>query len=294
MSKIAAIYVRVSTTDKGQDTAMQVSSCVELCKNRGWEYQVFEDKMSGRTSNRPEYQRMLELISAGAIHAVVAYKLDRVARSTQELMNVGKFLEEKECDLVMTTQSEIDTSRALGRLLFRLLAVLAEFESDLISERTKDGIAEKKKSGSVFGGDRKSAKFLAKKIEPYLGKWSLRVIREQLRQKRDMFYAALEHIESQRGELITDDTDERYIKNSPNFNLKRVDESGAYLDIDDPKRVLSLETVASVELEKAAKFFTHMESIGQLRNFVIVSIRSVPDRYAEIEIGDLFNLEKAV
>jgi len=282
--KIAAIYVRVSTSDKGQDTAMQVSSCLDLCKNRNWEYQIFEDKMSGRNSNRPEYRRMLELIGAGAVHAVVAYKLDRIARSTQELINIGKFLEEKDCDLVITTQSEIDTSRALGRLLFRLLAVLAEFESDLISERTRDGIAEKKKSGAVFGGDRKSAKYLSKKIEPYLGRWSLRVIREQLRQKRDLFYAALELIESQRGELITDDTDERYSANCPNFSLKRVDESGLFLNTDDPKRLLYLENVASIELDKAAKFFVHLESTGQLENFIRFAISKVPDRHAEIDI----------
>lgn len=267
---------------------MQISSCVALCKSRNLEYQVFEDRMSGRKSNRPEYQRMLELISAGAISAVVAYKLDRLARSTQDLMNLGKFLEEKNCDLIITTQSEIDTSRALGRLLFRLLAVLAEFESDLISERTKDGIAEKRKSGSTFGGDRKSIKFLSQKVEPYIGKWSLRVIREQLRLKRDQFYEAIEYLESKRAEFITDDTDERYSRSCPDFALKRVDKDGIFLNIDDPKRLLSLTEVANVELDKAAKFFGHIDSVDQLKNFVKVSLLKVPDRHFALEFDNLF------
>lgn len=148
-------YARVSTLEQNLD--MQK----DALKKAGCEM-IFEEKVSTRKANRPERERMMNILRPG--DTIVIWKLDRYARSTIELTNLVKILEEKQVD-ILSLNDPIDTSNATGRLLFNIMASLAEFERDIIRERTKAGLAAARARGRTGGrpkGLSKEAKAIAK------------------------------------------------------------------------------------------------------------------------------------
>jgi DNA invertase Pin-like site-specific DNA recombinase len=134
-------YSRVSTTD--QDTAAQVMRLEAAGCQR-----IFEETISSRVEHRPQLQACLEYLREG--DALVAVRLDRLARSTRELLEIAQGLESRGIDLVVLNQA-IDTSTPAGKLMFAVLAAIAQFERDLIRERTLDGLARAKAQGKVGG-----------------------------------------------------------------------------------------------------------------------------------------------
>jgi DNA invertase Pin-like site-specific DNA recombinase len=134
-------YSRVSTTD--QDTAAQVMRLEAAGCQR-----IFEETISSRVEYRPQLQACLEYLREG--DALVAVRLDRLARSTRELLEIAQGLESRGVDLVVLDQA-IDTSTPAGKLMFAVLAAIAQFERDLIRERTLDGLARAKAQGKVGG-----------------------------------------------------------------------------------------------------------------------------------------------
>lgn len=134
-------YGRVSTTD--QDTAAQVMRLGEAGCQR-----IFTETISSRVEHRPQLVACLEYLRQG--DALVAVRLDRLARSTRELLEIAQGLENRGIDLVVLDQS-IDTSTPAGKLMFAVLAAIAQFERDLIRERTLDGLARAKAQGKVGG-----------------------------------------------------------------------------------------------------------------------------------------------
>jgi site-specific DNA recombinase len=102
-----------------------------------------------RADNRPELQAVLEACcSEGGL--LVVYSLSRLARSTADTLEIAGRLEAAGADLVSLSE-KIDTSSAAGKMLFRLLAVLNEFERDLVSERTKAALSHKRRKGERTG-----------------------------------------------------------------------------------------------------------------------------------------------
>lgn len=251
---------------------MQRDACVKFCAYRGLEnIEFFEDRKSGRKSNRPAFQRMFGLIMAGKIKFVVAYKLDRLSRSAQDLLRFANVCREFECDFAFATQPEMDTSSSMGKFLFTVLSAFAEFESEMISERTRDGMAQKKREGKSFGGDRKSVSYNAERIKPYLFRerpWSLRKIRETLCMKRDAFYRTIAWLEEQSDGIITDYSDERYTAAARPFKYKRVDKSGSYLDREDPRRLLVERERHEIALRQVANFFGYLKEKDLVEDFV--------------------------
>ncbi|MCP9891938.1 recombinase family protein [Cyanobium sp. Aljojuca 7D2] len=134
-------YSRVSTTD--QDTAAQVMRLEAAGCQR-----IFEETISSRVEHRPQLQACLEYLREG--DALVTVRLDRLARSTRELLEIAQGLESRGIDLVVLDQA-IDTSTPAGKLMFAVLAAIAQFERDLIRERTLDGLARAKAHGKVGG-----------------------------------------------------------------------------------------------------------------------------------------------
>jgi DNA invertase Pin-like site-specific DNA recombinase len=134
-------YSRVSTTD--QDTAAQVMRLEAAGCQR-----IFEETISSRVEHRPQLQACLEYLREG--DALVTVRLDRLARSTRELLEIAQGLESRGIDLVVLDQA-IDTSTPAGKLMFAVLAAIAQFERDLIRERTLDGLARAKAQGKVGG-----------------------------------------------------------------------------------------------------------------------------------------------
>lgn len=151
----AVLYSRVSTAGQALDG---VSLETQEAKARTWAkangYEVagtFTDAgVSGkRAENREVLQAALSLACAEGA-ALVVYSLSRLARSTRDAIEIAERLEKAGADLVSLTE-RIDTTTAAGKMVFRMLAVLAEFERDLVSERTAAALAHKRAKGERVG-----------------------------------------------------------------------------------------------------------------------------------------------
>jgi len=149
-------YVRVSTEGQAEDG---VSLDAQESKIRAWaelngaaEVRIFKDAgISGsRSDNRPGLQAALGAVSPGDV--LIVYSLSRLSRSTKETLTLSEVLQKKDVDLVSLSE-KIDTTSAAGKMVFRLLAVLSEFERDQISDRTKAALQYKKQNGEKTGGD---------------------------------------------------------------------------------------------------------------------------------------------
>ncbi len=112
---------------------------------------IYEEKMSGKRDDRPELNRLLDQLWRG--DTLVVYKLDRLGRSTFKLLELTAELERKGVEFV-SIRDNIDTTSAVGKAMFRMLAVLAEMEGDIIAERTRAGIQAAKARGSYGGRPR--------------------------------------------------------------------------------------------------------------------------------------------
>jgi len=134
-------YVRVSTND--QNTALQRNAL----DSAGCEL-IFEDKISGRTSERPGLKKVLKTLSEG--DTLVVWKLDRLGRSMRHLVLLVDELRRREVHFRSVTDS-IDTSSSMGRFIFHIMSALAEMERELIVERTRAGLAAARAKGRVGG-----------------------------------------------------------------------------------------------------------------------------------------------
>jgi site-specific DNA recombinase len=153
---IAYAYLRVSTVEQateGVSLEAQQARIEAWCLANGYELrQVFTDEgISGkRTINRPALNNAIAAVCRQKGAALVVYSLSRLARSTRDAINLAEKLEKAGADLVSLSE-HLDTTSASGKMIFRLLAVLAEFERDLISERTRAALAHKRSKGERIG-----------------------------------------------------------------------------------------------------------------------------------------------
>jgi DNA invertase Pin-like site-specific DNA recombinase len=152
----AIAYLRVSTQGQVEDG---VSMDAQEAKVKAWaelngadSVQVFRDEgISGkRADNRPGLQAALAEVGKG--DALICYSLSRLSRSTRDTLTIAEELQRRGGDLVSLSE-KIDTTSASGKMVFRLLAVLAEFERDQVSDRTKFALRYKKERGEKTGGD---------------------------------------------------------------------------------------------------------------------------------------------
>jgi DNA invertase Pin-like site-specific DNA recombinase len=135
-------YGRVSTLD--QHALVQR----ELLTAAGCERIFLDEGVSGAKASRPQLDRCLDYLRPGDV--LVVTKLDRLGRSVRNLITLADSLREQGVDLV-ATQQQIDTTTSTGKLLFTMLAAIAEFERDLTRERTRDGLAAARARGHVGG-----------------------------------------------------------------------------------------------------------------------------------------------
>jgi DNA invertase Pin-like site-specific DNA recombinase len=134
-------YARVSTTDQNLD--MQLN---ELEK-AGCE-KIYKEKLSGKNTERPELQKLLSEIRKG--DQVVVWKLDRIGRSIKNLIDIVDQFKIQGVDFI-SLHNQIDTSTPTGRFTFNLFAALAEFEREMIVERTMAGLQASKQKGIKAG-----------------------------------------------------------------------------------------------------------------------------------------------
>ena len=147
-----AIYARVSTLNKGQDVDMQLVELRQFCATNGWTiaHEYVDCGISGSKSSRPQLNRLMQHAAAKRFDAVLVWKLDRFGRSVRHLVNAIADLEAAGVSFVSLKDS-IDLSTPQGRLMFQIIAAMAEFERALICERVKSGMANARSKGKRIG-----------------------------------------------------------------------------------------------------------------------------------------------
>ena len=146
----AIAYCRVSTVGQGEDGIsldLQQTRIAAWCVANDYEQEaVFVETMSGgKASNRPELQKAIAL-ACKSKGVLVVYSLSRLPRSVKDTLAIVEQLERASCNLASITE-RIDTVSALGKMVFRLLSTLNEFEKDQLSERTFTAMAHLRSSG---------------------------------------------------------------------------------------------------------------------------------------------------
>ena len=146
MKKIA-LYIRVSTIE--QTTENQKLRLIEYANQNGFDHDIFEEVESTRKT-RPVKQALLTKLRQKEYDAIVVYKLDRWARSSTELILDVKEMVDKGIGFISISDN-LDFTTAAGKLHFHILSAFAEFERELIRERTIEGLNRAKKQGKTVG-----------------------------------------------------------------------------------------------------------------------------------------------
>nr|WP_181726201.1 recombinase family protein [Polaromonas sp.]QJS06516.1 resolvase [Polaromonas sp.] len=146
-------YIRVSTdkqVNEGVSLEAQEAKIVSWCKTNDYELvKIYVDAgISGkRMDTRKELLAALASLKKGM--ALVSYSLSRLARSTKDALAIGEAVAKKKADMVSLTE-QIDTTTAAGKMMFQMLSVLAEFERNLVAERTTNALQHKKRAGQKY------------------------------------------------------------------------------------------------------------------------------------------------
>ncbi|MDE2100176.1 MAG: recombinase family protein [Patescibacteria group bacterium] len=182
-SKRVDIYCRVSTDDQSCDR--QERDLTAFAKRAGYHVVgVYKETASGTKNNRQERACIIERARGRNIDAVLVTELTRWGRSTVDLLETLKELNEYGVSVIAQTGAQFDLGTAQGKMIAGVLAVLAEFERDLLSERTKSGMAAAIARGRKLGrpaGNRTDAKHRAKVLSLRKQGLSYREIASSLR-----------------------------------------------------------------------------------------------------------------
>jgi DNA invertase Pin-like site-specific DNA recombinase len=153
-----AIYARVSTLDKGQDTEVQLRDLRAYAQTRGWmiKDEYVDQGQSGTKVRRPELDRLMNDARKRKVDLILCWRLDRLGRSLKHLILTLDELQSVGVGFVSYNEN-LDLTTSTGQLMFQLLGAFAEFERNLIKERVKAGLAYAKARGAKLG--RPSPKF---------------------------------------------------------------------------------------------------------------------------------------
>lgn len=147
-------YARVSTAD--QNPQLQIDALIRAGVDPR---DIFEERVSGTSIKRPMLEAMMKDIQPGDI--VIVWKMDRLGRNAMHLHQIAQDIQAKGAHLRLLDNSGLDTSTAAGRMMFGMLAHMAQFESDLNYERTMAGLASARAQGRTGG---RSARFTDEQV----------------------------------------------------------------------------------------------------------------------------------
>jgi DNA invertase Pin-like site-specific DNA recombinase len=147
-----ALYARVSTLDKGQDPQMQLRELREYALRRGWNVagEYCDTGISGAKESRPELNRLMADAKQLKFDLIAVWKLDRFGRSLKHLVMTLADLEALGITFV-SLRDGFDLSTPSGRLMFRIIGAMGEFERNLIRERVRAGMAHARTKGRRLG-----------------------------------------------------------------------------------------------------------------------------------------------
>lgn len=182
-------YVRVSTVIQNDDRQIEALKKYDIDK---W----FTEKISAKNTNRPQLKSMLEFAREG--DTIYIHSLDRLARSTKDLLLIVEQLQLKRIHLISNKEA-IDTSTATGKLMLTMIGAIAEFERANMLERQREGIAIAKANGAYKG--RKKIDYPENWQDIY-SRWKNRELKgneamEQLNLKRTTFYKLINQYEKE-------------------------------------------------------------------------------------------------
>jgi len=150
-----AIYARVSKDEQHPENQLDVLKTFASRQNYKV-HKLYIDEITGRSNSRPQLNELMFDSREGLFDVVICWKLDRLGRSLKHLLNIVEEWHKHSIDFVCVSQ-KIDTTTPSGKLTFHILGAVAEFESELISERTKLGLKRAKNVGKR-GKDKKPRK----------------------------------------------------------------------------------------------------------------------------------------
>ncbi len=176
-------YARVSREVQNLDRQL------DMLKNYGVDI-IYNEKMTGTKRNRPELEKMLERMTEG--DTVVVESLSRLGRSTKDLIWLMETFNSKGVNLVSLKES-IDTTTSTGKLLFTLMSALAQFERDVIADRTREGLASARARGRKGGRPPIDSAAVAKAVRLYkTGEYTVKEISDLTGVKKTTLYKALD------------------------------------------------------------------------------------------------------
>jgi len=164
----AAIYARVSTSNHGQDISLQLRELRDYIARRGWQIvgEYTDSGVSGSKERRPQLDRLMHDAKRQKFDAVLCWKLDRIGRSLKHLVNLLAELEAFGVVLVSLSDS-LDLSTPQGRLMFQIIAAMAEFERSLIQERVRAGRIHSPSHAEVFRLGLEQSLPLSKRLDTF-------------------------------------------------------------------------------------------------------------------------------
>ena len=175
-------YARVSTVEQNLDRQMDMLRSYGVDK-------IYTEKMTGTKRDRPELNQLLERMEAG--DTVVIESLSRLGRSTKDLIELVELFEKCGVQLVSLKES-IDTSTSTGKLLFTIMSALAQFERDVLADRTREGLKAARARGHFGGRPRADSHKLTQAVKLYhSGQHTVKEIEELTGIKKATLYRAL-------------------------------------------------------------------------------------------------------
>lgn len=150
-------YARVSTEAQNLDRQL------DALKNYGVDI-IYNEKITGTKKNRPELTKLLDRITEG--DTVVVESLSRLGRSTKDLIELTEIFQSKGVNLVSLKEA-IDTNSPTGKLLFTLMSAIAQFERDVIADRTREGLKSARARGRTGGRPRADPEQVKKAVKLY-------------------------------------------------------------------------------------------------------------------------------
>jgi DNA invertase Pin-like site-specific DNA recombinase len=154
LAKHTAIYLRVSS--RSQDTQSQEPDLKRWAQSQGKDQPVrwYRDKFTGKTMDRPGFNRLVADVEAGKVARVVVWRLDRLGRTAKGLTSLFEDLLARGVDLVSLKEG-LDLATPAGRLMAKVLAGVAAYETEVRAERIMAGQAAAREAGKVWGGSAK-------------------------------------------------------------------------------------------------------------------------------------------
>ena len=155
-TKTAIVYARVSTEEqsrKGASLDAQVVLLSHVAQLRGWKTVVMQEQASGKSMSRkarPVLNEALDMLAAGAAHYLLAVRIDRISRSVEDFAGLmGR--SRREGWAMVLSEMDLDTTTSQGEFMANVQVSVAQYERRLIGDRTREGLAQRKREGVRLG-----------------------------------------------------------------------------------------------------------------------------------------------